>query len=371
MAQSHLELGVFAPTIGRMPPVGSSSYQLVSDCEQRSEVSWSYNRDLAVTLEQAGLEIFFMAQRHGTGFGAKRFWSHSLDSFSIAAAIAQITKRVWIISTVHTAFYHPGVIARTATTMMQITGGRWLLNLVSGWAKNDFEMLGIPFAEHDRRYQQTEEFVEVLKRFWSEDGFSFSGEHFQISQGMMEPKPVPLPQLANAGSSPAAKAFVARHCDWYFTGSWDLDEAKTEITAVRALAASEGRSMKFITYVFVLCRETEEACNAEVAEILAARDDEAAQGVLEGLTGATIGTAASIFGEGVTVQDLLDNTVIGVGSAKLIGTPQSVAEQLAALQATGFDAVVMAFRHCNEEVADFGHKVVPLLEQMGVREKRT
>src|SRR5882762_10360053 len=79
MANRHLELGVFAPTIGCMPPVADRSFCLISSAEQRTDITFAYNRRVAEILEHAGLEIFFMAQRMGAGFGPSRFWGTALD----------------------------------------------------------------------------------------------------------------------------------------------------------------------------------------------------------------------------------------------------------------------------------------------------
>ena len=370
MPDRHLELGVFAPTIGCLPPTGDPSFMLVSRAEQRTEATFEYNRRVAEMLEQAGLEIFFMAQRGGAGFGPSRFWSTSLDSFTTAAALAMVTERLKIISTVHTAFFHPGVVARIGATLDQISNGRWGLNLVSGWVENDFRMLGIPLLAHDERYRQSAEFVEVLDKFWTTEWFDYAGQYFTIRQGTCNPKPAQRPALYNAGGSPAGKEFTARYCDWYFTGAVTPEQVKAEIADVRARAAAYGREVRFITYIFVLCRDSEGQAQQEAEEILAKGDQEGARALIEGLTGQTIGTAASILGPGTSVEDMLRSTVLGVGSGKLIGTPEQVARKLAEFHEAGLDAVGLTCRHVEEEMAAFIDQVLPLLEQMGVRRPR-
>lgn len=369
MADRHLELGVFAPTIGCMPPQGKSSFMLVSSAEQRTEPTFEYNRRVAEMLDRAGLEVFFMAQR-GRGFGPSDFWGTSLDSITSAAALAMVTKQIRIISTVHTAFLHPGVLARMGATLDQVSNGRWGLNLVSGWSHKDFEMMNIPFLAHDERYRQTAEFVEVLKKFWTTDWFDYRGNYFTIQQGSCNPKPAHLPPLYNAGSSPVGKDFTARYCDWYFTGAVTPQQVKAEIADVRTRAARHGRNIRFITYVFVLCRDTEAQAEKEADEILSQADFTAAQELIEGLTGQTVGTAASIIGQGVTPEQTLAAVVLGIGSAKLVGTPTQVANKLLQLQDAGIDAVGLTFRHVEEEMAGFIDRVLPLLEEMGVRKRR-
>jgi FMNH2-dependent dimethyl sulfone monooxygenase len=146
---------------------------------------------------------------------------------------------------------------------------------------------------------------------------------------------------------------------------------KAEIADVRARAAKYGRNVRFITYVFVLCRDSEAQAEKEADEILSQGDFAAAQELIEGLTGQTVGTAASIMGEGITPEEMLASVVMGVGSAKLVGTPKQVARKLAQLQEAGIDAVGLTFRHVEEEMADFIEKVLPLLEATGVRHRRT
>ena len=76
------------------------------------------------------------------------------------------------------------------------------------------------------------------------------------------------------------------------------------------------------------------------------------------------------MGRGVTPEQMLAAVVLGVGSAKLIGTPKQVALKLSQLQEAGIDAVAITFRHVEEEMADFIEKVLPYLEEMKVRRPR-
>lgn len=371
MSDRHLELGVFAPTIGCAPSFGKNAFALVSSAEQRTEPTYDYNLRIAQLLDRSGLEIFFMAQRGGAGFGPARFWSYSLDSFTTAAGLAMATRNLQLISTVHTAFYHPGMVARMGATLDQISQGRWALNLVSGWAEQDFRMLDIPLLEHDKRYAQSTEFVEVLKKFWTEDWFDYAGEFFSISQGTCYPKPARPPRLYNAGSSPVGRDFAARHCDWYFAGAQAPELLAEEVADVRARAAKQGRTVKVIIYLFVLCRDTEAAAHAEVEEIFEHAEFDSAREWLETLTGQTVGTVASTLGQGVSVEDMLRSVVLGVGSGKLIGTPEQVAHALTQFHAAGADAVGLTFRHVEEELRDFTTTVVPLLEREAVRRPQT
>jgi len=370
MAHQHLELGVFAPTIGCMPPAASQSFCLISAAEQRTDITFAYNREIAEMLERAGFELFFMAQRMGAGFGPSRFWGTALDSFTTAAALAAVTERLKIISTVHTALLHPGVVARMGATLDQISGGRWGLNIVSGWVEKDFHMLGVPLREHDERYRLSAEFIEVLKKFWTEDWFDYTGRYFTIRQGVCEPKPIqrPYPPLYNAGSSPAGRDLTARYCDYYFTGAPTPEQVRGEVADIHRRAAAYGRRVSCLTYGFILCRDSEAQAQQEIEEIFAQADYAGATEFIEGLSGQTLGTLSSAFGQG-SVEDMVRAAVLGVGRP-IIGTPDHVAEVLGQLHAAGVDGVLLTFRHVQEELETFISQIVPLLEHKGVRQPR-
>lgn len=370
MTHQHLALGVFAPTIGSMPPAAGRSFCLISAAEQRTDITFAYNCQIADILERAGLEIFFMAQRMGAGFGPSRFWGTALDSFTTAAALAMVTARLKIISTVHTALLHPGVVARIGATLDQISGGRWGLNIVSGWAAKDFHMLGVPLREHDERYRLSAEFIEVLKKFWTEDWFDYTGRYFTIRQGVCEPKPIrrPHPPLYNAGSSPAGRDLTTRYCDYYFTGAATPEQLRAEVADIHQRAAAYGRQVSCLTYVFVLCRDSEVQAQQEVEEIFAQADSAGAREFIEALSGQTLGSLRSAFGQG-SVEDMIQRAILGVGSP-IIGTPDQVAEALSRLHEAGVGGVLLTFRHVREELEAFIAQIVPRLEQMGVRQSR-
>jgi alkanesulfonate monooxygenase SsuD/methylene tetrahydromethanopterin reductase-like flavin-dependent oxidoreductase (luciferase family) len=262
------------------------------------------------------------------------------------------------------------VVARIGATLDQISGGRWGLNIVSGWTEKDFRMLGMPLREHDERYRLSAEFIEILKKFWTEDWFDYSGRYFTIHQGVCEPKPVqrPHPLLYNAGSSPAGRDLTARYCDYYFTGAPSAEQVEVEVADIRARAAAYGRQVSCLTYVFVLCRDSEAQVHKEVEEIFAQADYEGAREFVEALSGQTLGTLRSALGHG-SADEMVRRAILGVGSP-IVGTPEQVAEALGRLHQAGVDGILLTFRHVMEELEEFIEKVVPRLEQMGVRQPR-
>ena len=106
-----------------------------------------------------------------------------------------------------------------AATIDHISNGRFAINLVAGWFKNEFEMFNSIWRKHDQRYEYASEWVELVKRLWIENNeFDFQGKFFQGKGLWSQPKPLQQPRLPimNAGSSTQGQNFSARHADMNF-----------------------------------------------------------------------------------------------------------------------------------------------------------
>jgi len=117
-----------------------------------------------------------------------------------------------------------------------------------------------------------------------------------------------------------------------------------------------------------ICRDSEAQTREEVAEIFAQADYEGAREFVEALAGQTLGTLRSALGHG-SADEMVRRAILGVGSP-IIGTPDQVAEALGRLHQAGVDGVLLTFRHVREELEEFIEKVVPRLEQLGVRQSQ-
>ncbi|MEX2035944.1 MAG: LLM class flavin-dependent oxidoreductase, partial [Xanthobacteraceae bacterium] len=96
-----------------------------------------------------------------------------------------------------------------------ISGGRFTLNIVTGWVQPEIEMFGQPMLSHEDRYACAEEWLGIVKRVWTQDeSFDHAGRFFKIAKGYLAPKPIqyPHPAVMNAGASELGRHFAARHC---------------------------------------------------------------------------------------------------------------------------------------------------------------
>ena len=140
----------------------------------------------------------------------------------VTAGLAALTKRIILISTVHVLYgWHPLHLAKFGATIDNMSGGRWGLNVVTGYKKSEFEMFGLEPMEHDFRYEMADEFTTVLERLWLEDDeISLDGRFWKMKNAYVSPKPVNgRCILVNAASSGAGLAYAVRHSDLIFVTS--------------------------------------------------------------------------------------------------------------------------------------------------------
>ena len=125
------------------------------------------------------------------GFGGEtNFNGAGFESYTWAAGIGALTKKAGVFATSHVPTVHPILAAKQGMTIDHITGGRFSLNVVTGWFQPEMEMFGEPQMEHDRRYEQGLEWFDVMSRiFTSKERFDYSGEFYQLKDVIGKPQP--------------------------------------------------------------------------------------------------------------------------------------------------------------------------------------
>lgn len=341
-------------------PAVSTGY-LASRIEQRFGWDLDSNLELAELAENAGFEY---------GLTATRFVSTFLDEGQHEAAtlsqfILARTKRIKIISAVLTGLWSPAVVAKIGATADVLSGGRFAINIVSGWDKAQFQAMGHPWIDHDARYRRSEEFIEVLKGCWTGEPFTFKGDHFQIDGLQMRPRPLqsPRPPVFQGGSSTAARRMAGRHSDWYLTNGGLPADIAPQISEVRAYAAAAGRTVRFGVNAFVIVNDRREAALATYDEIIRLADWDAVQRFADATREAGRATSDGI---GNWAKSSLADFVQGNDGFKtgLIGTPEEIARRILALKRIGVGLILVGFLHFKEDLEFFGRRVVPLVRAM-------
>lgn len=360
--QQPLMLGLFLP-------IQSGAW---SPSTAPRETSWTfdYNARCTVRAEEFGFDLVFgLAQWLGKGgYGGKmKFREMSTDPLIVTAGLAALTKRIMLVSTVHILYgWHPLHLAKFGASIDNISGGRWGLNVVTGYKQSEFEMFGLESIEHDHRYVMADEFTTIMERLWSEDEeLTFDGRFWKTRKAFVAPKPVNgRCILVNAASSGAGLAYATKHSDLIFITSpagADPEKACAALpphnARIKDAARENGREVRTIINPHVICRETEKEAREQYKAILDHQDPVAADNFYATFMG---GDQAS------WKQTSRDQWVIG-GNVHLVGTPEQIVEHFIKLKQAGCDGVQVNFYDFLPDLEFFGTRVIPLMHQAGLR----
>jgi F420-dependent oxidoreductase-like protein len=306
--------------------------------EGQEDVTWEQWLDLATACEENGLEGLFRSDHYGSVMGRPE--RGSLDAWATLAALAARTSRIRLGTLVSPAtFRHPSVLAKNVVTVDHISGGRAELGIGAGWNEDEHRAYGFPMPPTATRMAILAEQLEVIHRSWTEEAFSFAGEHYQVDDLRALPKPVqqPHPTLLVGGSGgPRSMALAARFADEYNTIGIPPDEVRGRRERLEAAWRDAGRDPATVRFSMMTgCVVGED--QAELRE--------------------RIGRVLAITGSDDRPEDLLADP----RERWVLGTVDQVVERLRALEAAGVTRLML--QHLAHDdldmIALLGQVVVP------------
>jgi FMNH2-dependent dimethyl sulfone monooxygenase len=363
--------------LGLFLPFHAGGWSL-SSAPRGTDWTFEYNSRLTRRAEEIGFDLAF-APSHWLpkdGYGGRTRYRHtSLDAFIGMAGLAAVTKRILLLSTVNVLYgpLHPLHLAKFGATIDHISGGRWGVNVVTGFLPNEARMFGQEQHQHDLRYEMAGEFTEMMVRLMTaEDNLSLGGSFWHTEEAFVTPKPAKgRPLIVNATGSPAGIGFAARYSDIVFVTSPKspaIEDALTSmppfIRSIHEAAAREGRRVKVLTNPMILCRETEKEVREAHQRILTEGDDEAVSGFFSMTSGSDAWNTKAW--ESQEYKKRRDQRVLG-GNIQIIGTPEQVVDQILDLKKAGIDGIQICFYDFEPELEFFSANVVPLLRQAQLR----
>ena len=350
-----LKLGIFATNLR-----GGAT---LADVPGNVRGTWDETLRLALRADRMGLDaVIPIARWRGYG-GAANLGDRSFETFTWAAGLLARTRRIQVFSTFHVPVGHPVLAAKMGATADHISGGRWGLNIVAGWHTAELAMFGLTQREHDERYEVADEWATLLKRLWTErEEFDHHGRFYDVPRAVSEPKPVqePYPVIMNAGTSPAGRAFAARHSDLIFAGLTKLETAAEQIADIRR----ERPGIRVFGRGHVVCRESEAEARAAFDRIHRELGDRAA--AIE-TTRINMANSQSTDFSSMSMQRALDGMIAGFWALPLVGTPDQIADKLLELHRGGLDGVALSWPDYDEGMTQLEDEILPLLLQAGVR----
>lgn len=341
-----------------------------SKAPRKTSWDFDYNAKCARKADRLGFDIVFaLAQWLGKGGygGDIRFRENAIDPFITSAGLAPITKNVLLIATVHVLYgWHPLHLAKYGAVIDHMSGGRWGLNVVTGYKESEFRMFGLDPIPHDERYAMAAEFTNIMQRLWSEDEeLTFKGKYWRTNGAYVAPKPVNRSVvMVNAGSSPAGIDYATSHSDIIFVTSPGGADAAAAVKSlrphtkkIRQAARAKKRKIKIMINLHVICRETEAEAWAQYHRILDQRDEVATENFVATFMG---GDQSSWRGHSAA------NWAVG-GNVHLVGTPEQIVDWFAKLKRAGCDGMQVNFYDFLPDLDFFGKRVMPLLYEAGLR----
>jgi len=198
----------------------------------------------------------------GTGWGRP-------DTFTLATALAARTTTFRPLIATRPGYWHPARFAHAAATLDRLTGGRVLVNVVSG--KDDPAAYGDDEDDQVRRYARTREFMHLVRRLWTEEEVTHRGEHYAVTRSTVTPRVVAWgsrahPPLYFGGASEAAERVAAAEADVQLFWGEPLDGVAERIDRLRRLSEKTGRELpplEFGLRVTTVVRDTAEEAWAE------------------------------------------------------------------------------------------------------------
>jgi len=204
--------------------------------------------------DEAGYSTLWSFQRLliPRGSGMEPVYHDVLDPMAALAFAAAVTSRIRLgVAIINLPFVSPGYLAKQAASVDVLSAGRHELGLGIGWMPEEFSLTGADMAGRGAR---TAEYVQVLRRLWSQDDAEFSGEFYHVPAGDQAPKPVQQggPPILLGGMARPALQRIGRIGDGWVTSSrTDLSRIRDLIAVVRESAAAAGRDPAAIR---VVCR---------------------------------------------------------------------------------------------------------------------
>ena len=296
------------------------------------------------------------------------------DAWISTAMLAPLTERLKFLVAFRPGLTSPTLAAQMAATYQNLSGGRLLLNVVTGGESAEQRSFG-DFLDKDARYARCDEFLTVVRRLWAGETVDLDGEHVHVEGARLQRLPQPAPEIYFGGSSPAAGDVAARHADVYLTWGEAPSAVAEKIAWIRGLAAAQGREIRFGIRLHTITRDTSEEAWREADRLLEGIDDETIADVQAGLARSeSVGQKRMLELHGGTREglEIHPNLWAGVGLVRggagtaLVGSHEEVADRVAEYHALGIDEFILSGYPHLEEAYWFGEGVLPLLEHRGL-----
>ena len=283
------DFGWLIPTGKQCLPIDSAAYwphlhHVLSTLEGRFHSAWMSDHLMD---DQAPIPEAFTTLSCLTGLYPQLYWG--------SAVLSQ-------------GFRNPALLAKMGATLQDISGGRFILGLGSGWKEDEHLAYGFDFPRATVRMGQLGEVIQICRKMWdpAQAKATFLGQYYQVHEAVCQPKPpIDIPIMIGGGGEKLTLPMVAKYADWWNLPGATPDEYARKLDLLETLCAAEGRSIANIRKTWM--------------------------GVV------------SIAPTRAVAEQHLDAYTVWPGDTPLVGTPEDIRAQLAAFHDLGVDLFILAF----------------------------
>lgn len=351
-----LNLFWFIPTHGDSRYLGTSKGARTVDAE--------YLQQVAVAADTLGYDGVLLP----TGRSCE-------DAWVVASSLINATKKLKFLVAIRPGLTTPGLAVRMAATFDRLSGGRLLINVVTGGDQGELEADGL-YADHAKRYEISDEFIRIwratLRGEGGAAGFDFDGKHLKVkgAKNLYPAVQKPYPPLYFGGSSEPAHELAAEQMDVYLTWGEPPAAVAAKLADIRARAARHGRTVRFGIRLHVIVRETNEEAWRAADELISHLDDDViakAQASLSKMDSEGQRRMAALHGGRRDKLEVSPNLWAGVGLVRsgagtaLVGDAETVVARIREYADLGIDTFIFSGYPHLEESYRFAELVFPLL----------
>ncbi|MFC5679651.1 LLM class flavin-dependent oxidoreductase, partial [Aeromicrobium endophyticum] len=296
------------------------------------------------------------------------------DAWVTSSALAAQSERLKFLVAFRPDAVSPYASAHMAATFANLTGGRLLLNVVTGGEDHDQRMYG-DFLGKDDRYARCDEFLTIVRRLWAGETVDYRGTHLSVEDSTLHIRPERVPAIYFGGSSAAGIEVAAKHADVYLTWGEPPEQVAEKIDRVREAARKHGRDPRFGIRLHTIARETSADAWAEADRLLRHISEEEIERMQAGLRrSGSEGQRRMLALNGGSKEglEIYPNLWAGVGLVRggagtaMVGSFSEIADLVEAYRAVGIDEFVLSGYPHLEEAYWFGEGVLPELERRGL-----
>ncbi|PWJ26304.1 alkanesulfonate monooxygenase [Branchiibius hedensis] len=295
------------------------------------------------------------------------------DAWVTTAALSQVARKLKYLVAFRPGVLSPTLAAQMAATYQRITGGRLLLNVVTGGEDVEQRRFG-DALDKDARYARTGEFLHVLRELFSGEPVTFRGDHLWVEGAVLSGE-LHRPDIYFGGSSPAAIEVAAQHSDVYLTWGEPPEQVTEKLDRVRLAATRFDREPRFGIRLHVIARPTADEAWQVADRMLAGLAPEQvamAQSAQSGAQSEGQRRMTALHGGRLDKLEIYPNLWAGIGLVRggagtaLVGSYADVADRIGEYHALGLDEFVLSGYPHLEEAYHVGEGVRPALAARGL-----